>query len=148
MLIAADKTINILVKMKRPFSVTLLALAVLLFAIYQAWRAIAAMQQIDFMRSLGLETQAALLISIGAAWSIGFALASIGLWRLKGWGRRWMLIAVAAYTIEIWIERFTLERTSYEQLTRPVNAIVSVLIVLLVWGFLFLPKIRQAFKTE
>ena len=134
--------------MKRPFSVTLLALLVLLFAIYQAiWRVFGTISQFDFMRSLGLETQAAILISIGAAWSIGFALASIGLWRLKSWGRRWMLIASAAYTIKIWIERFTLERVAYEQLTRPLDAIVSVLIVLLVWGFLFLPKIRLMFKA-
>ncbi len=134
--------------MKRPFSVTLLALAVLLFAAYNAWRVITVLQQIDFMRSLALDVQAALLIAIGGTWSIGFSLASIGLWRLKEWGRRWMLIAIAAYQIEIWIERLTLERATYEQLTRTANAIVSVLIVLLVWGFLFLPKIRRAFKTE
>lgn len=133
--------------MKRPFSVTLLALAVLLFAIYNAWRVMVVAQQFDFLRALGFSTQAIVLISIGVTWSIGFALAAIGLWRLKLWGRRWLLIAVAAYQVEIWIERFTLERTSYEQLTRPANAVVSVLIVLLVWGFLFLPRIRTTFKS-
>jgi hypothetical protein len=134
--------------MKRPFSVTLLALLVLLFAIYQAiWRVLGTISQLDFMRSLGLEPHAAILISIGAVWAIGFSCASIGLWWLKSWGRHWTLIAVVAYTIEIWIERLTLEQASYEQLTRPFDAIISILIVLLVWSFLFLPKIRQTFKA-
>jgi hypothetical protein len=135
--------------MKRPFGVTLLALLVLLFAIYQViWRVIGTLRQLDLMRLYGLDTQAAILILIGAVWAIGFSCASIGLWRLKSWGRRWTLIAITAYEIELWIERFTLERTSYEQLTRPLDAVVSIVIVLLVWGFLFLPKIRRTFKTE
>ncbi len=132
--------------MKRPTSVTLLAWAVLLLAAWNAWRIIIAAQNYTFMLSLGQGAIAILLIVIGSMWAIGFAIAAYGLWRLRAWGRRWTLIAIAAYQLHLWIERLTLERTPYEQLTRPANIVLSVLLIIAVWGFLFLPKIRKSFR--
>ena len=134
-------------KRHRPFTVTLLALAVLLLAVYNAFRAMVAAQQFEFMQSLGVGTPAILLVVIGVAWVIGFVLAAFGLWRLRAWGRHWMLIAIVAYEINFWIARLTLERTAYEQLTRPADAIVTLLMVSGVWGFLFWPGTRRAFQA-
>ena len=134
--------------MKRPFSVTLLACCVLLLAAWNVWRAILAAQRYEFMRDLNVGTPAILLIVIGAAWAIGFAIAAFGLWRLRAWGRHWMLIAIVLYQLNLWIERLTLERTSYELLTRPADLAVSLLIIIAIWGFLFLPKIRRVFETH
>ena len=134
-------------KRQRPFSVTLLALAGLLLAVYNAFRALAATRQFEFMQSLGVGTPAILLAVIGVTWAIGFAIAAFGLWRVRAWGRRWMLIAIVAYEINFWIARLTLERTAYEQLTRPADAIVTLLIVIGVWGFLFWPGTRRAFQA-
>ena len=133
--------------MKRPFTVTLLALGGLLLAVYNAFRAMVAAQQFELMQSLGVGIPAILLIVIGVTWTIGFALAAFGLWRLRIWGRRWMLIAIVAYEINFWIARLTLDRTAYEQLTRPADAIVTLLIVFGVWGFLFWPGTRRAFQV-
>ena len=96
--------------MKRPFGVTLLAVAVLLLAAWNAGQAAVAVQRLSFMQSLGAGIPGELLIVTGAAWAIGFLIAAIGLWRLKAWGRHWSLIAIVAYEIQIWIGRFTLER--------------------------------------
>jgi hypothetical protein len=134
--------------MKRPLSVTLFALLVLLLAAENVWRAILAIQRYDLMQSLGVGTAAIMLLIIGFDWAIGFAIAALGLWRRRPWGRRWMLIAIAAYQIHLWIERLTLERASYETLTRPADAIVSIALVIGVWGFLFLPGIRRAFSAQ
>ena len=134
--------------MKRPESVTLFALAVLLLAAYNVWRAILAVQRYSVMQSQGAGSVAIVLTVIGINWAIGFAIAALGLWRLRPWGRHWMLIAIATYQVNLWLERLTLERTAYETLTRPADAIVSILIVLGVWGFLFLPGIRRAFSAE
>ncbi|HZY44516.1 MAG TPA: hypothetical protein VFF70_07185 [Anaerolineae bacterium] len=137
--------------MKRPFSVTLLALAVLLFAIYNAVRtaiAIYALNQLDFLTDLDIRTPVIVLMVIGIDWAIGFTLAAIGLWRLKAWGRQWMIIALIAYEILIWIERLTLEQSPYEQLTRPGDVAITLLVAVSTVGFFFMPRIRRVFQTE
>ncbi len=130
---------------KRPFGVTLLAVAVLLLAAWNAGQAAVAAQQLSFMRSLGAGVPGELLVVTGATWAIGFVIATLGLWRLTAWGRHWTLIVVVAYQLQIWIERFTLERSSYEALTRPAAVAFSIGSMAIVWLVLFLPKIRRAF---
>jgi hypothetical protein len=133
--------------MKRPVGVTLLAVAVLLLAAWNAGQAAVAAQQLAFMQSQGVSVPGEILIVTGATWAIGFLLAAIGLWRLKAWGRHWLLIAIVAYQLQIWVGRFTLERSSYEALTRPAAAAVSIGGIVIVWFVLFLPKIRRAFSA-
>ncbi|HZY40418.1 MAG TPA: hypothetical protein VFF59_00300 [Anaerolineae bacterium] len=99
------------------------------------------------MQSLGVGVPGGLQIVTGVTWAIGFLLAAIGLWRLKAWGRHWLLIAIVAYQLQVWIERLALERASYEVLTRPAAMAVSMISILMVWVLLFLPKIRRAFRA-
>jgi hypothetical protein len=134
--------------MKRPFGVTLLVVAVLLLAAWNAAQAAVAAQQLDFMRSLGVGVPGEIAIVTGATWAIGFLLAALGLWRLKAWGRHWTLIAIITYQLQVWIERFTLERSAYEALTRPAAVAFSIGSIAIVWLILFLPKIRRAFDTQ
>jgi len=133
--------------MKRPFGVTLLVVVVLLLAAWNAGQAAVAAQQLSFMRSLGVGVPGEILIVIGATWAIGFSIAAWGLWRLKAWGRHWALIVIVAYQLQIWIERFTLERSSYEALTRPAAVAFSIGSIAIVWLVLFLPKIRRVFRN-
>jgi hypothetical protein len=133
--------------MKRPLSVTLLAVVVLLLAAWNAGQAAIAARDISFMQSLGVGTPGGVQIVTGVTWTIGFLLAAIGLWRLKAWGRHWLLIAIVAYQLQRWIERLAFERASYEVLTRPAAIVVSISSILIVWFILFLPKIRRAFRS-
>jgi hypothetical protein len=125
----------------------LLVVAVLLLAAWNAGQAAVAAQQLSFMRSLGVGVPGEIAIVTGATWAIGFLIATLGLWRLKAWGRHWTLIAIVAYQLQIWIERFTLERSSYEALTRPATVAFSIGSIAIVWFILFLPKIRRAFRN-
>ena len=100
------------------------------------------------MRTLNLSTQANLLIIMGLTWAIGFGLAFWGLWRLRSWGRTWMLIAIVVYQAQQWIMRFTLLRSSDEVVRRPADAVLTLLSIVLVWGFLFIPKIRRLYRNE
>ena len=134
--------------MKRPFVVTLFSLLVLLLAawnVFQVWNAV---QRYDFMRTLNLTTAANLLIIMGVTWAIGFGLAAWGLWRLRSWGRTWMLIAIVAYQAEQWIMRLSLMRSSDEVIRRPADVLLSLLSIAVVWGFLFIPKIRRLYRNE
>jgi hypothetical protein len=134
--------------MKRPFVVTLFSLLVLLLAAWNAFQVWNAVQRYDFMRSLNLTTEANLLIIMGATWAIGFGLAAWGLWRLRAWGRTWLLIAIIAYQAQQWIMRFTLVRSSDEVIRRPADLFLSLLSIAVVWGFLFMPKIRRLYRNE
>ena len=134
--------------MKRSFVVTLFSLVVLLLAVWNIFQVWNAAQRYDFMRALNLSTEANLLIVIGATWAIGFGLAAWGLWRLRSWGRTWMLIAIVAYQAQQWIMRFALVRSSDEVIRRPADLFLSLLSIVVVWGFLFIPKIRRLYRNE
>jgi len=133
--------------MKRPFAVTLFSLLVLLLAVWNVLQIFSVWQRYDLMRTLDLSTEANLLIVIGTTWAIGFGLAAWGLWRLRAWGRTWMLIAIVVYQAQQWIMRFTLVRSSDEVMRRPADAFLSLLSIAVVWGFLFIPKIRRLFQA-
>ncbi|CAG1003724.1 hypothetical protein GPROT1_04154 [Gammaproteobacteria bacterium] len=135
-------------KAKRPFGVTLLAVAVLLLAAWNAGQAAVAARDMSFMQSQGASAPGSVLIVTGVTWAIGFVIAALGLWRLKAWGRHWTLIAIVAYQLQVWIGRLTLERSSYEALTRPAALALSISSMALVWFILFLPKIRRVFDTQ
>jgi hypothetical protein len=134
--------------MKRPFAVTLFSLLVLLLAVWNAFQVWNAIQQYDFMRSLGLATEAQILIVSGATWVAGFGLAAWGLWRMRSWGRAWMLIAIVAYQVEQWIMRLSLMRSSDEVIRRPADVFLSLCSIAVVWGFLYIPKIRRLYHEK
>jgi hypothetical protein len=131
--------------MKRPFVVTLFSLLVLLLAAWNIFQVFSVFQSYDLMSTLNLSTEANLLIVIGLTWAIGFGLAAWGLWRLRSWGRAWMLIAIVAYQAQQWVMRFALMRSSDEVIRRPADIFLSLLSIVVVWGFLFIPKIRRLY---
>jgi hypothetical protein len=121
---------------------------VLLLTVWNAWQAAIAIRDMSFMQRLGVSAPGEIFIVTGTTWAIGFLLAALGLWRLKAWGRHWTLIAIVAYQLQIWIARFTLERSSYEALTRPAGMAISIGSIVIVWFVLFLPKIQRVFDTH
>ena len=118
----------------------------LLLAAWNIFQVFSAVQRYDLMRTLELSTEANLLIVIGLTWAIGFGLAAWGLWRLRSWGRTWMLIAIIVYQAQQWIMRFSLMRSSDEVIRRPADVCLSLLSIAVVWGFLFIPKIRRLYR--
>jgi hypothetical protein len=133
--------------MKRPFIVTLFSLVVLLFAALNAYRVWRAFQSYELIRTLNVTTEANLLIIMGSTWAIGFGLAAWGLWRLRSWGRTWTLIAIVAFWIQEWIMRLSLMRSSDEVIRRPADLFLALLSIVVVWGLLFIPKIRRIFQA-
>ncbi len=134
--------------MKRPFIVTLFALLVLLLAAWNVGQVFSALQQYDLMRTLNLTSEANILIVMGLTWAIGFGLAAWGLWRMRAWGRTWTLIAIVVYQLQQWIMRLSLMRSSDEVIRRPADLFLSLLSIVVVWGFLFIPKVRRLYRDE
>jgi hypothetical protein len=126
----------------------MLALVVLSLAVFNAGRAVVAFRQAGLMSELGLSGALVALVITGAVWAIGFGAAAIGLYRLKRWARRWLLVAVILYQANLWWIRLTFERSSFEPLTRPADAALSILSVAVVWALLWWPRIRRAFDPD
>ncbi len=91
-------------KSKRPFSVTLVALAVLTFAVIHLVRLVDAILQWDFLKGLEGVPVAYIALS-GLLWAlVGLPLAW-GLWRGKRWAPIAARIALPAYLLYAWIDR-------------------------------------------
>jgi hypothetical protein len=133
--------------MRRPLVITLLALAMLSLAGLNAWRAVLAIQiqQLDFLREYDLGGPQTALTLTGLLWAFGFGALAVGLFRLKRRARRWTLAAMVLYQVNLWLIRLAFERSSIEPLTRPADAAISILGILLVWAILWWPRVRRAF---
>ena len=59
-----------------------------------------------------------------------------------------MLIAIVAYQAQHWIMRLSLMRSSAEVMRRPADVFLSLLSIAVVWGFLFIPKIRRLYRAQ
>ncbi|HEY4688350.1 MAG TPA: hypothetical protein VIK33_03495 [Anaerolineae bacterium] len=133
--------------MHRPFLVTVLALAVLSLATFNLLaRFLHAFQVADLMLEYNQQGPLIADMLTGAVWTIGFGAAAIGLYWLKRRAWKWTLAASVLYQINLWAVRLAFEKSSNEPLTRPADAAISILSILLVWGVLFLPPARQAFR--
>jgi len=132
--------------MRRPLRVTLIALAVLLLAAANLARSVQALKQAEYMRDLGLEGVFFALTATGAIWTAGFGAAGVGLLKLKRWARVWALAAIVLYQSNLWIIRLVFEKSEIDISTRPADAVISILSILLVWAILFTSRARRAFE--
>jgi len=132
--------------MKRPFRITLIALGVLSLALFNAWRAVLVARRLEDMRDLGLEgPAAAALLLTGIVWAVGFGAAAFGLYRLRRWARRWAMAGIVLYQASLWLIRLIFEKSPDEPLTRPADAAIALLGIVVVWGVLSWPSLRRTF---
>jgi len=132
--------------MKRPFRITLIALGVISLALFNAWRAVLVARRLEDMRDLGLEgPAAAALLLTGIVWAVGFGAAAFGLYRLRRWARRWAMAGIVLYQASLWLIRLIFEKSPDEPLTRPADAAIALLGIVVVWGVLSWPSLRRTF---
>ena len=91
----------------RPFSVTVVAVAVLYVAATNLLRAVQSALNWDVLVGLLTFSPAYLTVS-GLAWGISGAWLVWGLWRGKAWARRSSVFFFLAYSIYFWIDRLLL----------------------------------------
>lgn len=133
--------------MPRPFSVTLLALAVFCLAGFKLLGVVAGLQQWAFLNTLALSVPPVYLIAARGIWGITFAAVGVGLWRLKRWGRSGALAACTLYAAHGWLERLAYSRSDFAGATQPWALAGSVTGLVLVWGILWRGKVRRSFST-
>jgi hypothetical protein len=132
---------------QRPFRVTFIALAVLSLAAINLVRVIHTLNQFELLRALHEEGPFAAHVATGVLWTIGFGAAAAGLYRMRDWGRRWTLLAIVLYQANLWLIGLVFERFSREAITRLPDLLGTLLVILLVWAYLFWPRVRRYFNT-
>ena len=134
--------------MPRPRSVTLLALAVLCIAGFNALGLATGIRRYTVLSRLALSLPPTVPLIGSATWAMAFGVMAIGLWRLKPWARWATLAAITLYLIQFWIERLVFGTTDYLQTTLWFYVGLDVIVWALFWGILWRPKVRRAFARS
>jgi hypothetical protein len=132
--------------MPRPLSVTLLALAVLCIAVYNAAGAMAAIQGYTVLDTLPLRLPPAYFVARNALWMAVFAALALGLWRLWRWARRATPVAFGLYLALGWVERLVFAQSDYARASVPCFLLLEGVALALVWLVLGRRQTRQAFS--
>jgi hypothetical protein len=132
--------------MPRPRSVTLLALLVLSIAAFNALGLVSGVRRYTLLSRLPLSLPPAVPIGSSAFWAAAFGLLALGLWWMKRWARRGTLAAVTLYLAQFWIERLVFGQSDYIRMTILFDVGLHTLVLIVVWGNLLRPKVRQAFS--
>jgi uncharacterized membrane protein YuzA (DUF378 family) len=129
----------------RPRSVTLLALLVLSIAAFNTLGLVSGITRYTLLSHLPLSLPPAVPIISSIFWAAAFGLLAYGLWRLKQWARRGTPLAVALYLAQFWFERLLFGQSDYIRMTIWFYVGLHAVILMLFWGSLLRPKVRQAF---
>jgi len=110
-------------------------------------RAALALNGSTFEKTLPLTMPLPYLAAGGIVWGSVFVVTALGIWKMWTWARRLLLIAIIVYQAHIWINHWLFDTSSYSRQVWPFQAGISVITMVVVWGFLFLPGIRGRFVT-
>ncbi len=96
----------------------------------------------------GLPTTVSLryLAAMGGVWALAFIACAVGLSLFREWGRRCTLAAVSLYQLNVWVNRLLFSASDYARQTIPRDLALTVIVLLVFWIPLSLPRIRQTFK--
>jgi len=112
-------------------SLTLLALVLLVLAVYNALGVVSGVTGYAFLQRLPLDVPAVYLIAGHAVWTILWGWLAWGLWQMRRWARWGVLVAAAAYLAHGWLNRLVWGYSDYAVTTAPWSLGAGVLAVAL-----------------
>jgi hypothetical protein len=133
--------------MPRPRAVTLLALSVWLSAAFNALAVYQGIRRYTTLAALPLSLPPAYLIGSSLVWCLALAALGLGLWRLKTWARRGLLVLGPLYLAQGWLDRLVFGRSDYAASSAPAFLVLHLAAVAVVWAVLLHPAIRQRFSA-
>jgi hypothetical protein len=136
---------------KRPRRVTLFGLTVLLLGSgLNLARAAWAWRQTQALTSLPATTSMPMALLAGSSliWGGVFLVCSLGLWRLRPWGRSGTLFAVTLFHAHIWFNHVLFDRSDYARQVWPFAIVHTLVTLFVVWGFLYWPFVRRLYTVE
>ncbi len=129
---------------RRPFSVTLLAIMVLIITGIYLIRFVQTLQLWDFLSGLPDVSPVYLAIT-GLFWTLAGLLLVWGLWRGRPGTPRATRIAVLAFTLYYWLNRLLLANASEDFVNWPFTAAGIIILITICFWILSRPKVRTFF---
>ena len=134
---------------RRLIRLILFSLAVLVLGgCLNLYRSAQALQQIDALEDWAAKEPLQRLAATSLVWGLIFIACAVGLWRQKRWGWVWTPIATSVYHAHIWFNHLLLDTSDYAQKVRPWALANTVVVLLFVWGFSYLPSIRAVYRKR
>ena len=88
------------------------------------------------------------LAAMGGFWGVTLTACAVGLVRFRPWARWSTLAAVTLYQVHVWINHLLFDASDYARQTRPWDALVTLVLLALVWGSLSPRSVRKTFERE
>ena len=98
--------------------------------------------------NLPLTASLTYLAALGISWGLAFVVCAWGLVRFRRWGRRGALAAVTLYEIHVWVNHLLFDANDYARQTRPRDLVLTLLLLILVWGLLNWPSVQRVFRSK
>lgn len=132
---------------RRPSSVTLLAVWVLIQALLELARAATLFVRRSLLVELDISLPVPYAIGSALAWGSLLTAAGVGLWQVARWGRWLTLLAVTGSQAQGWFDRIAFERSDYARLSTGFALATTAAVVGATWAILWWPGVRQRFEV-
>jgi uncharacterized membrane protein (DUF2068 family) len=139
---------NSVIRMRRPWPVTLLAVGVFLFAAMQALAVWQVWSQQTLLASLPLTMAPALWIAQGLLWAMLGLAAAWGLWRTHRWAHWLTGLGAPVYALTWSIERGLWSASAESRMGLPFAIVLHVSGVIVIEVFLLAPSIVRRFARS
>jgi hypothetical protein len=128
--------------------VILISVLVLALGLGNLGRAGVALRYDAHLPDLPMTVSLGYLSAMGAFWGAVLVACAVGLARFRSWGRWSTLAAVTLYQVHVWMNHLLFDASDYARQTRPWHALVTLVLLALIWGSLSLGSVRRTFESE
>lgn len=133
---------------RRPAAVTWLAVAVFLLSVANLGSVYTGVTRGSVVSSLNLALPLWMSMSLGGLWGIIWLVLCLGLWQLRPWARRVMLVVFPLYEVVVIGRQALFARGAYERGRLSFAMGMAIILTLLIIWALNRPRIRCAFESE
>jgi len=109
---------------QRPLAATLLSCATMCLGGYLCLGAMQGWQERLLLERLPLSVPPLYLIGTRLVGGIMLLVLAVGLWRLRQWGRRGLLVVAGVGAVGYWLERLVWGRSDYGKVAMPCVAVI------------------------
>lgn len=111
-------------------------------------RAVLALRYDAILPNLPMRVGLVYLAAMGGFWGLIFVVCAAGLARFHHWSRWATLAAATLYQAHIWLNHFLFDANDYARQVWPRDAVLTLLLLVSIWGPLNWPSIRKVFQKN